>query len=318
MVTQSLAGVAIAETRRSQGQGGTRREWRPQTTTRHPGPSTRATPIEAGTTPAHRGRVLFECHLDLLQRRLRLLSRRSGLPNHEAEEFCSWALFKLVEDGYRVLGSWQGRSSFATYAAVVSVNLLRDYQVHLWGKWRPSAAARRGGREAVLLERLWLRDGLPLDIAVEKIQREHGGDLSAAELQELAARFPRRTRRWRVGEEQLVRIPVDGGVEARLEDAERGRTATRLWSILVPILEALPADDRLLLKLHFRDNLSMAAISPMLGRTQRELYSRCTRCLKRLRLALEAEGLGRDRITDLIGWFQWDSSSAAGRDNGGI
>src|SRR5262245_4031335 len=61
-----------------------------------------------------RGRDLLESHYDLIQQKLVLLGRRSGLPEHEAEELRSWALFKLVEDDYRILARWEGRSSFST------------------------------------------------------------------------------------------------------------------------------------------------------------------------------------------------------------
>src|SRR5215217_1744036 len=84
-----------------------------------------------------RGRALLEEHFDLVQKRLDSLSRRSGLPEHEADEFRSWALFRLVENDYRILGSWEGRSSFSTYLTVALVNLLRDYRIQIWGKWRP-------------------------------------------------------------------------------------------------------------------------------------------------------------------------------------
>ena len=93
-------------------------------------------------TSAARGRALLENHFEFIQRLLRHLSHRSGLPEHEAEEFRSWALFKLVEDDYRMLALWQGRSSFSTYLNVVLVNLMRDFRIQVWGKWRPSAAAR--------------------------------------------------------------------------------------------------------------------------------------------------------------------------------
>jgi hypothetical protein len=35
-------------------------------------------------------------------------------------------LLKFVENDYRILGCWEGRSSFPTFLAVVLVNLLRD------------------------------------------------------------------------------------------------------------------------------------------------------------------------------------------------
>src|SRR5689334_23369788 len=203
---------------------------------------------EPVVVPLHRstvsdGRALLETHYPLIQSKLLLLSRRSGLPEHEAEELRSWALFKLIEDDSRVLASWQGRSSFSTFLTVVLVNLMRDYRTHVWGRWRDSEEARRLGPEAILLERLHFRDGLPLDEAIARMRTEHGVSMSRLELERMAAKLPRRTRRRRVPEEELLRIPVDGRVENRLEEAERARTETRLRELLIPILKSLPAED---------------------------------------------------------------------------
>jgi RNA polymerase sigma factor (sigma-70 family) len=271
---------------------------------RRPVHAARPRPQSAG--PGACGRELLEDHFQLIQQRLEHLSQRSGLPEHEAEEFRSWALFKLVEDDYRMLARWEGRSSFSTYLTVVLVNLMRDYRIHVWGKWRPSAEARRGGPEAVLLERLWLRDGLPLDEAIARMRTEHKVALSPAELERIAAGLPRRTERRRVSEEELLHVPADGQVEARVEEGERARTAARLRETLLPLFQALSAEDRLLLKLHYRDGLSMAAIAPLLGRPQRELYSLRDHCLKKLRRALEEAGLNAERVRPLIGWSLWE------------
>jgi len=77
---------------------------------------------------ASRGRMLLENHFALIQQRLKSLSRHSGLPDHQTDEFLSWALFKLVENNYRILTLWEGRSSFSTYLIVVLVHLMRDYR----------------------------------------------------------------------------------------------------------------------------------------------------------------------------------------------
>ena len=252
------------------------------------------------------GRSLLETHYHLIQQKLRHLSRRSGLPEHEAEEFRSWAWFKLVEDDSRVLGKWEGRSSFPTFLTVVLVNLMRDYRIHVWGKWRPTAAAKRKGPTAVLLEQLCDRDGLSLDEAIERMRTEHGVSLSRTELEKLATSLTRRLERRRVGEEELLRIPVDGQVESRIEDSERARVEEELRALLTPLLRSLPAEDRLLLKLYFWDGLSMAAISPLLGRPQRELYTVRDKCLKMLRRNLEAAGVSQGRARTLLGCSQLD------------
>jgi RNA polymerase sigma factor (sigma-70 family) len=254
--------------------------------------------------PASRGRALLEAHFDLILRKLRRLSRRSGLPDFEAEELRSWALLKLVDDDYRALARWEGRSSFSTFLTIVLMNLMRDYRVHVWGKWRPSAAARRHGEAGVILDRLLARDGLSVGEAVERLRAEHGVSLSADQAEQLAAELPRRPGRWRVGEEELVHIPIDGRVESRIEEEERARTADRLRELLVPLLRALPAEDRLLLKLCFLEGLSVAAIAPILGRPQRELYARRERCLEKIRRSLAEAGLERGQVGALLGRFQ--------------
>ena len=251
--------------------------------------------------PASRGRALLETQYHLIQKKLLHLSRRSGLPELEAEEFRNWALYKLVEEDSRILSRWEGRSSFPTFLTVVLVNLMRDYRTHVWGKWRPTAAAKRRGREAVLLEQLCGRDGLSLDEAIERMRTEHGVTLSRAELEQLAALLPRRMERRRVSEEELLRIPVDGQVESRIEDAERSRTEEELRVLLAPLFQSLSAEDRLLLQFHYWDGLSMAAISPLLGRPQRELYSVRDRCLKMIRRNLEAAGVSPERARTLLG-----------------
>jgi len=262
--------------------------------------------VQVRPNSALRGRELLETHYDLIQQKLVRLGWQSGLPEGEAEDLRSWALFKLVEDDYRMLAAWEGRSSFSTYLTVVLVNLMRDYRTHVWGKWRPTAAARRRGREAVLLEQLWVRDGFSLEEAIGRMRAEHGVSLSRAELERLAGDLPRRTERRRVGEEELGDIAIDGRVEARIEANERQEATQRLREVLLPAFRALPAEDRLLLKLHCWEGLSMATISPILGHPQRELYSSWERCLKKLRRALESAGVSAAWLWERAGTGGWD------------
>ncbi len=107
---------------------------------------------------AARGRALFENHFDLIQQRLRQLSRRSGLPDREAEALCSWALLRLVENDYRALAKWEGRSSFSTYLTVVLVSLMLDYRRSRLGPTASDAADGIRSRPG----RPWPAPGPPL------------------------------------------------------------------------------------------------------------------------------------------------------------
>ena len=253
-------------------------------------------PATSSDDPASCGRALLEAQYHVIWKKLQHLSRRSGLPEHEAEEFRSWALIRLVEDDYRILASWEKSSTLPTFLTVVLTNLMRDYRTHVWGKWRPTAAAKRQGDEAVLLEQLCSRDGLSFDEAVEQMRNEHGVSLSRAELEKMAISLPLRMERRPVGEEELLRIPVDG----RVEDAERSRTEEELRVLLAPLFQSLTVEDQLLLRLHYWDGLSMSAISPLLGRSQRELYSVRDKCLKKIRRNLEEAGVSQERVRELL------------------
>ncbi len=261
--------------------------------------------VESSETPhperARRGDALLKEHYDLIRQRLERISRGSGLPAQEAEEFQSWAMSRLIENDYRILGSWEGRSSFSTYLNVALSNLLRDYRIQIWGKWRPTAAARREGPEAILLEQLWHRDRLPLTEAIDRMISEHKVGLSRDALEQLATRLPQKIERRWVGEEELLKVAVDGRVEERVEDDERARLAARVRAELVPRLRSLLAEERLLLKLCYRDGLTIAAIAPILGRPQKELYAMRDRCLRKLRQALESLGLFPEQVLGLIG-----------------
>lgn len=261
---------------------------------------------ESRTSLPSRGRALLEEHFSLVQTKLRQLSRRSGLPEHEADEFCSWARFRLVENEYHILGSWEGRSSFATYLTVALANLMRDYRIHVWGKWRPSAAAQRQGWEAVLLERLRFRDRLPLSEAIHRVLAMPGSSLSYAELERIAEALPERSERRIVGEEALFLLAVDGKVDDRLILEEGAQGIARLHESLPIALKDLPAEDRLLLKLHFLDGLTIAAISNVLRVPQKQLYSRRDRCLKKLRQSLQKDAPDTKAMSETLDSSWWE------------
>ena len=251
-------------------------------------------------TTAARGRMLLEEHFGLIQRKLDQVSRRSGLPEYEAEEFRSWALLRLVDNDYRILGSWEGRSSFSTYLDVSLLNLMRDYRVHVWGKWRPSAVASRLGREALLLERLWLRDHLPLEEAIDQVLAESAAAFSRARLEQIALSLPRRIERRTEGEEEILRLAIEDPFEEEAQAREDARLTNPLRGKLLHLLRDFPAKDRLLLKLHYQDGLTIAAIAPLLGMPQKQAYTRRDRCLRQLRRALLTDTRVASRMREIL------------------
>lgn len=246
---------------------------------------------------------LFLDQLPLIERVIASVCRRNGCWGDEAEEFAATVKLRLVDDGYRVLRRFKGRSSLATYLTTVVHNLFRDHRIARWGKWRPSAVARRMGPVAVQLEVLTRRDGRSLSEAVEILRANFGVTESAPALERLAEQLPARVGRRVDGEEALADLAADDGVvEQGLRDRERARAHDRTQAALTRAIAALDPEDRLLLRLRFQDGLTVAAIAGALGFKPRALYSRYERTLRAVRAAMEGEGASAADVAELLGW----------------
>ena len=109
--------------------------------------------------------------LVLLGEVIRAVVRRGRLPPADAEDFSQGVQLKFLESGYEAFARFDGRSSLRTYLTTVVWRLLLDWRTAAYGKWRPSAVARRLGAQAVRLDRLLNRDGLTVDEAIQVASR---------------------------------------------------------------------------------------------------------------------------------------------------
>lgn len=241
-------------------------------------------------------------HLDYVRRVARLTARRVGLMPSECEECESWVQLRLVEDDYSLLRKFRGDSSFKTFITVVVAMLVRDYRAQLHGRWRPSAKARRLGDIAILLERLIHRDGLSFDEAVHTIQSARDVAPDERALREiyraLGARQPLRPAI--VTLDPTADAPAGDRADAEIVQAERDSRHAQLTSALRIELERLLPEDRLALHMDVVDGATVASIARALGLLQRPLYDRLKSLRKTLRLRLEAAGVSRKDVQNLV------------------
>lgn len=254
----------------------------------------------------------FLDNLPYIERVLAGLSRRLGLRGDDADDFSSWAKARLIEDGYSVLAKFRGESSITTYLTVVLAMLGREFQVQRHGRWRPSAAARRSGSLAVRLETLVYRDHVPLSQAAEQLRTRGETTMADRELAQLLGALPRRTGgrpkdAGDVGLESAVSsMRADDIVEA--ENAARDRE--RAGAALTAAIERLSTEDRLIVRLRFWEELSIADISRTLGVPQKPLYRRLERVLVGLRRDLENAGVSQELTRALTSADELDSQQS--------
>jgi RNA polymerase sigma factor for flagellar operon FliA len=240
--------------------------------------------------------------LGLCEKVITSLAHRRCLSLDEQEDFSSWARLRLVERGDAIFERFQGQSTLSTYLTTVVHNLFRDYRIAKWGKFRPSATAKRMGTVAVRLEMLVARDGLPLDEAVEILRRNEGVRESAEELEAMAARLPVRAPRRFEGEETLAHLPGGERAEERVLRREAAEAAGRVEAALDEGLRTLSPEDRLILKMKVHDGFSVADIARSLHLDQKPLYRRLEQLTTRLCQVMEARGVRREDVDQVVEW----------------
>jgi RNA polymerase sigma factor for flagellar operon FliA len=245
--------------------------------------------------------ALFLSQLDLIERVIAYTCARQRLAASDAEDFASYVKLKFVESDYALLAKFEGRSSVRTFLTVVVQRMFLDYRISAWGKWRPSAAARRAGPVAVLLERLMIRDGYPFQQACEVLRTNHRVDANHAELERLAGRLPIRTRRHFEPDEALAEMPSrDRGLDDLAAERDRRVTADRLSDAVPTLMARMDVQDRLILTMRFEDGCTVAEIATILRLDQKPLYRRVDRLLKELRQGLEAEGIDCASVLEML------------------
>ena len=228
-------------------------------------------------------------NLPVIDRMVAMLGSRNGLSDSETEEFGSWARAKLIEGDYAVFRKFGGRSSLPTYLSVVLANLLKDYRNSHWGRWRPSAVAKRLGPLAIRFETLVYRDGHPAREAVEVLKAKGAAE---ADLKTLAIRIPPRA--------AVQLVSLDSASEVMVQTPERQREDSQLPGMVAAALAELGAEDQIIVRMRFWDDFSVADIARTLGIEQKPLYRRLEAIQTALGASLTRRGLDRDQVAEIL------------------
>jgi len=244
----------------------------------------------------------FLANVPTIERIAAFYCRRMHLSDADTEDFISYVKLELIERNYEIIAKFEGRSSFTTYLTTVIHRLLYQYRTKEWGKWRPSAEAKRLGDVAIAFERLTTRDGFSLSEATEMMTTGNSPAATRRELEAIALRLPPRAPRpVLVTEESAPDLvtatddPSDGPASR-----EREQLARRAAAVLDQTMNAFEPEDRLILKMRFWSAQRVADIAGTLHLDAKKTYKRIDKLLGRARTALERAGIGRKEIDDLL------------------
>jgi len=241
---------------------------------------------------------LFLGHLNLIDDISKHAAQRYHFSREETEDFVSTVRLKLLEDDYRIVRQFQGKATFRTYLTTVISHQMQDYQNHHWGKWRPSAEAKRLGHIGVRLDILLNREGLTLDEACQILRTNEGIELSDTELAEMAARLPSHPPRRMQDEEDLADYPADEAPEERVLGLEVAKRKQWILEILRTVLALLTPEERLIIKMS--SEFRVVQIAKVLKLEQKPLYRQIDKIRKTLRSELEKHGITGAEVAEIL------------------
>jgi RNA polymerase sigma factor (sigma-70 family) len=246
---------------------------------------------------------LFLSNLETIDRAARFAARRGGLSPSNADDLVASVKLALIENDYAALRGFEGRCSLETYVASIAHRLLVDERMHVGGRWRPSAEAKRAGEGAVLLEMLVARDHKSIGEALPLVQKVDA-TMTRAAADALLARFPERAQRARLValDDHMPEQQVDSAtVEARAVAREHAAVSAKMNAVLREAFSMLAANDRVLLLLRFGEGMRVAAIARAWQCDQQILYRRIDATVRRLREQLVTAGIDANTAAQLIG-----------------
>jgi RNA polymerase sigma factor (sigma-70 family) len=219
-------------------------------------------------------RTLLTSEIATIRRLARTIGRRHRLTATDVEDFASRVWLHLLKDDCRVLRQYRGGASVRTYLSRVIRRVLLDDRNSQWGKWRPTAAARREGPAAIERDRCAWRNGDP------------------------ARRRPARTVQL---DDEAERLPATDGSGSRIALRDLQRQIGNVTDALAPAYAGLTPEDQTLLSLRYREGFTVRDLAERFGVDQKRLYRRFDALHDRLRRALSRLGLERNDVLCVIG-----------------
>lgn len=244
----------------------------------------------------------YDAHIGDIQRIAAYIGRRNHLAPQDVEEFTQEVLLRLLENDCAIIGKFKELSEFTTYLTTVIGRLFQQRRVEMWGKWRPSAEAKRLGDKAIVLERYMSRDGYTFAEAVKVLTTPEGAQYTEIELEQIYVRLPPRTPRPMEvsGDVMPDAATIDADAFDRVEMAERERDARRTAKAIDSAIQQMDVQDRQILHMRFAQALKVPDIARRLRIEQKKVYKRLDTLFGRMRKKLEAAGLHRSEIGSLL------------------
>lgn len=254
--------------------------------------------------------------------RLRLkdvVSKDTGINiENEALELSNQVLDTLQKDNYHVLREFKGNARITTYITAIISRRAVDLIRKKLGRGREKERAKELGDIGTLLYQRVLKDGCPLPEVFRELQNDGGFPGSLEELETMVQKIkgknpgshlPGASQPFNgssavkngkiISENEYVIPDTKNDPRDILMETQRKR---KMHDVIQSILTQLNGEERLLLRMRFPTGedekpRSVEQVSRVLGISQKAVYKRIARLLKKCKDTLNREGV---TVNDLL------------------
>lgn len=226
---------------------------------------------------------------------------------NEALELSNRVLDTLQRNDYRVLKEFKGNSRLTTYLTAIISRHAVDLIRKKLGRDREKERAKEWGDVGLLVYRRVIKNGYPLGDVFNELQTNGSFSGSMEELETMVHKIKGKNPHTShssngnsvvkngktVNENEYVIPDTKGDPQEILMEKQRHEKIRR---VLQSIIAPLSGEERLLLRMRFpaheeEQPRSVEQISHALGITQKAVYKRITRLMKKCRDKLQQEGV---------------------------
>lgn len=226
---------------------------------------------------------------------------------NEALEISNRVLDTLQRNDYRVLKEFKGNSRLTTYLTAIISRHAVDLIRKKLGRDREKERAKEWGDIGLLVYQRVIKNGYPLDDVFNELQANGAFSGSIAELETMVHKIKGKNpgtphssngnsavkNGKTISENEYVIPDTKGDPQEILMEKQRKE---KMRQVLQSIIAPLSGEERLLLRMRFpayeeEKPKSVEQVSHALGITQKAVYKRITRLMKKCRDKLQQEGV---------------------------
>ena len=241
---------------------------------------------------------------------------------NEALELSNQVLDTLKRDNYKVLREFKGNARLTTYITAIISHRAVDLIRKKLGRDREKERAKELGDFGLLVYQRVIKDGYPLSNVFDELRTDNRFSGSMEELEALVQKIKGKGKNPGISFSNGLESTANGSVvkkgtfigvnkdelvipDGRNDPQEivmENQRKRKMDEVIKNIISQLNGEEQMLLRMRFpfgenEAPQSVAQISTVLGITQKGVYKRMTRLLKKCKDKLDREGV---KISDLL------------------